>query len=268
MKRVAISLFAAAFLAALSFSQSTTGDILGLVTDASGALVSGARVVAKNLGTNSIKESTTSGEGAFRFPLLPTGNYEVTVEKPGFAKYRQGAIVLRLNQAADLSVRLEVAGTTDTVVVMTDAPLINTTNAEIGVNFDAKRIAELPLSTNRNVMNLAASIPGVSQVSNGNSQFGSSGNQGTEGGGLQFAANGMRTRSNAFIIDGQDSYGPSTGGLVQSMNNPDIISEVRIITSQFAPEYGRTAGSVVTWSPKAERIPITAAPSGSITTSI
>jgi len=198
-----------------------------LVYGFAGAVVGGARVVAKNLETNAVKETTTSGEGAFRFPLLPTGNYEVTVEKPGFAKYRQGPIVLRLNQAADLTVRLEVSGTTDTVVVMTDAPLINTTNAEIGVNFDAKRIAELPLSTNRNVMNLAASIPGVSQVSNGNSQFGSSGNQGTESGGLQFAANGMRTRSNAFIIDGQDSYGPSTGGLVQSMNNPDIISEVR-----------------------------------------
>ena len=59
------------------------------------------------------------------------------------------------------------------------------------------------------------------------------------------AANGMRTRSNAFIIDGQDSYGPSTGGLTQSLNNPDIVSEVRIITNQFAPEYGRAAGSVV-----------------------
>src|SRR5712691_5599870 len=245
MKRIAIAWSAVVFVAALSFTQSTTGDILGSVLDASGAVVGGARVVARNLETNAVKETTTSGEGAFRFALLPTGNYDVTVEKQGFAKYRQGPIVLRLNQAADLTVRLEVAGTTDTVVVMTDAPLINTTNAEVGVNFDAKRIAELPLSTNRNVMNLAASIPGVSQVSNGNSQFGSSGNQGTESGGLQFAANGMRTRSNAFIIDGQDSYGPSTGGLVQSMNNPDIISEVRIITSQFAPEYGRTAGSVV-----------------------
>jgi hypothetical protein len=55
----------------------------------------------------------------------------------------------------------------------------------------------------------------------------------------------MRTRSNAFIIDGQDSYGPSTGGLTQSLNNPDIVAEVRIITNQFAAEYGRAAGSVV-----------------------
>ncbi len=153
--------------------------------------------------------------------------------------------MLQLNQAADLKVDLQVAGTKEAVTVSEDAPLINTTNAEIGVNFDTKRISELPLSTNRNLVNLAGSVPGVSQISNGDAQFGSSGNQGTESSGLQFAANGMRTRSNAFIIDGQDSYGPSTGGLTQSLNNPDIVAEVRIITNQFAPEYGRAAGSVV-----------------------
>jgi hypothetical protein len=56
----------------------------------------------------------------------------------------------------------------------------------------------------------------------------------------------MRVRSNAFIIDGQDSYYPSTGGLLQPINNPDIVGEVRIITNQFLPEYGRAAGSVMT----------------------
>lgn len=227
------------------FAQSTTGEILGTIRDASGAVVAEAKVEARNLDTGAAKEALTSSEGNFRFPLLSYGRYEVTVEKSGFAKYRQGPIVLQLNQAADLRIDLQVSGTVETVDVTSDAPLINTTTAEIGVNFDNKRIADLPLSTNRNLLNLAASVPGVSQISNGNAQFGSSGNQGTESSGLQFAANGMRTRSNAFIIDGQDSYGPSTGGLTQSLNNPDIISEVRIITNQFAPEYGRAAGSVV-----------------------
>lgn len=227
------------------FAQSITGEILGTVRDASGAVIADARISAKNLDTNATKEAVTTGEGRFRVPLLPAGRYEVNVERTGFAHYRQGPIALQLNEAADLNINLQVAGTVETVDVGSDAPLINTTNAEIGVNFDSKRIAELPLSTNRNLVNLAGSVPGVSQISNGDAQFGSSGNQGTESGGLQFAANGMRTRSNAFIIDGQDSYGPSTGGLTQSLNNPDIVAEVRIITNQFAAEYGRAAGSVV-----------------------
>jgi len=233
------------FLAVPAFSQTATGDILGTVTDASGAAVTDARVTVKNLDTNAIKELTTSVMGTFRVSLLPAGSYEVTVEKPGFAKFVQGPIVLRLNQNADLKIPLSVAATGETIMVSTDAPLINTTNAEISTSFDAKRITELPLSTNRNLLNIAASLPGVAQVSAGNSGFGQNGNQGTEGGSLQYSANGMRQRSNSFLIDGQDSYYASTGGLLQPMNNPDIIAEVRVITNQFLPEYGRAAGSVM-----------------------
>lgn len=203
------------FLALPCFPQTATGDILGTVTDASGAAVPGAKVAIKNLDTNAVKELTTSLMGAFRAPLLPAGSYEVTVEKPGFAKYVQGPIVLRLNQNADLKIPLSVATAAETVTVNTDAPLINTTTAEISTSFDARRISELPLSTNRNLLNIAASLPGVAQVSAGNSGFGSNGNQGTEGGSLQYSANGMRQRSNSYVIDGQDSYYPSTGGLLQ-----------------------------------------------------
>src|SRR4051812_37093008 len=119
-------------LAANSFAQSTTGDILGTVQDSSGAVIADAKVEVKNLDTNATKDTTTSTEGTFRVPLLPAGRYEVSVQKPGFAKYQQGPIVLQLNQAADLRINLQVSGSTETVTVITDAPLINTTNAEIG----------------------------------------------------------------------------------------------------------------------------------------
>ncbi len=232
-------------LALAAPAQTTTGQILGTVQDATGAVVPNAKVTVRNLDTNISTETTTSDTGSFRVPLLPAGNYEVVVQAQGFARYQRGPIVLRLNQAADLTIALNVATATETVQVTTDAPLLNTTNAEIGTNFDYKRITELPLSTNRNVMNLAASIPGVSQISAGNSGFSSSGNQGTESTNLSYSANGMRLRSNSFLIDGQDSWQPSVGGLLQPMNNPDIIAEVRMITSQFLPEFGRTGGSVM-----------------------
>lgn len=241
------SLMLACSLAALSlpgYAQTATADILGKVLDPAGAVVPDAKVTAKNLDTNIAREATTDSEGNFRIALLPTGNYEVTVEKSGFSRYVQGPIVLRLNQAADLRVSLGLATATEVIRVTESAPLINTTNAEVSTSFEAKRIMELPLSTNRNVMNIFASLPGVAQLSAGNSSFGSSGNQGTEAAGLGFSANGMRTRSNGFLIDGQDSYWVSTGGLTQPMNNPDMISEIRVITNQFLPEFGRTAGAV------------------------
>lgn len=233
------------FAAAVAQAQTTTGDILGTVADASGAVIGDAKVTVRNLQTNAAKETVSGPSGGFRVPLLPAGFYEVTVEKNGFAKYQQGPIELRLNQAADLRITMNVASLSESVTVNTAAPVINTTNAEISTSFDTKRIADLPLSTNRNILNLAGSVPGVAQVSAGNSNFGSNGNAGTETTSLSYSANGMRQRSNAFYIDGQDSYYVSTGGLLQPMNNPDIIAEVRIVTNQFLPEFGRAGGSVM-----------------------
>jgi hypothetical protein len=150
---------------------------------------------------------------------LPIGTFEVTVEKAGFARYIQPNVQLALNQRAELRIVLQVASTRETVTVETQSPIINTTNAEISTNFDAKRVSELPLSTNRNILNLAASVPGVSVISSGNNSFGTQGNQGTENASTAFSANGNRLRSNAFLIDGQDSYYGSTGGLLQGLNN-------------------------------------------------
>jgi hypothetical protein len=243
-RRLAISAVVC-LLSAACFAQTTTGDILGTVRDASGGLIVGAKVTVTNLNTNQAKETVTSDSGTFRVPLLPVGSYELSVEKSGFSRFRQGPIGLALNQQADLSITLAVTGATETVAVTSEAPLIDTTSAEISTHFDTKRIADLPLSTNRNILNLSASIPGVAQVSSGNSTFVRGGNNGTEAGNLDYSVNGMRVRSNSYLIDGQDSYYVSTGGLLQPMNNPDIVGEVRFITNQFLAEYGRTGGSVM-----------------------
>ena len=127
-------------------SQVTGGVILGLVRDANEATVAEARVTVRQLETNVIVSDKSDLAGRFRFLALPVGSYELTIEKAGFARYTQGPIVLRFNQEAELEVKLEVAGLSQDVTVNSDAPLINTTNAEVGVNFDSKRISELPLT--------------------------------------------------------------------------------------------------------------------------
>lgn len=223
-------------LASLSSAQ-TSSEMLGTITDASSAAVSDAKLTARNLATGLTYTTTSSANGAYRIPLLPPGEYELTAEKTGFGKYVRKPITLRLNQQAELDFTLQIASATEVVNVTTEAPLINTTNAEVGFNIDSKRISELPLAPNRNILNIALQAPGVSQLSSGNSSFAS--------GGASFSVNGMRTRSNNFMIDGADSNNSSVSGLVQELNNPDLIAEFRLITNQFLPEYGRAAGSVV-----------------------
>lgn len=224
-------------------AQSVYGEILGNVQDASGSAVAQAKVIIRSLDTGASYESSTDAEGGFRVRQLPIGSYEVTIERSGFARYVQAPIVLRLNQNADLRIRLEVASLSETVTVNADAAMVNTTNSEISTSFESKRVSELPLAADRNILNLALQVPGVSQLSSGQSSFAS--------GGVNFATNGMRVRSNNFMIDGQDSNDPSVTGNQQTINNPDIVAEVRIITNQFLPEYGRAAGSVVSIVTKA-----------------
>ncbi len=231
---VAIALFATASL----WAQSTTGTVQGTVKDNQDAVVPGATVTLRNTQTNATRTLVTDGSGNYRFLNLPVGVYALAVELPGFSKYSRDGITLSLNQDAVIDVKIQPATISESIEVTADAPLLNTTTPEVGVRFDQKRVSELPLAgaSFRDVFAVALSAPGVSQLGSGQQGFAS---------GTNFSSNGMRVRSNNFMIDGQDSNDPSVTGRQQPINNTDIIQEVRLITNQFAAEFGRAAGSVV-----------------------
>jgi hypothetical protein len=214
----------------------TTGSISGTVKDEKGGIIPKATVTLREVTTNSTRTTTTDDEGRYRFNNILVGDYEVSVETTGFGKHVQSGISLALNQDAVIDVSLQPGGVQATVNVVENAALINTSNAEVSVQFDTRRVSELPLAPNRNVFNVALGAPGVSQLGSGQAAFSQ---------GVQFSANGGRTRSNNFMIDGQDINDPSVSGGQQAINNPDIVQEVRLITNQFLAEYGRNAGSVL-----------------------
>ena len=227
-----------------AFGQATTGTISGAVQDVHGGVVASAIVKVRNLDTNIKRWLATDLEGRFRFAGLAVGPYELTVEHSGFAKYMRGPIMLLLNQDAVVNPILKVAAATDTVTVTEDAPLLNTTTPEVGVRFDERRLTDLPTLPSpssgnggfRDVFAFALAAPGVSQLNSGNQVFTT---------GTNFSVNGTRVRSNAFMIDGQDSNDAGVTGREQAMNNPEIVQEFRLITNQFSAEYGWAAGSVV-----------------------
>ena len=221
-------------------AQSTTATIQGLVKDQQGALIPGVTVTAKNLETNATRVTISNDEGTYRVQSLPIGTYEVTAELGGFSRYAQAGITLSLNQTAVVDITMKPAGVEQQVsVIEENAPPLNTSNAEVGVLFDRKRIAELPIATDRDIFSIALSAPGVSQLGSGQTAFASGSDKDS------FSANGMRVRSNNFMIDGQDSNDPSVSGRQQAINNPDIVQEVHLITNQFAAEFGRNAGAVM-----------------------
>lgn len=217
-------------------AQSTTASITGTVADERGSVVPSATVTARNTDTGFNRTTQTDGDGRYNFVNLPIGGYEVTIEAANFAKYLQTGITLVVNQVAEINVALRPGSVQETVTVTENASLLNTTTPEVSTRFDEKRLSELPIAANRNVYNVLLSVPGVSQLSSGQSGFTN---------GINFSSNGGRLRSNNFMLDGQDINDPSVAGGQIAINNPDAIGEVRIITNQFLAEYGRNSGSVV-----------------------
>jgi len=177
------------------FAQ-TSGSISGEVKDEKQAVVTNATVTVRNVKTNESRSTTTDGDGRYRFTGMPVGDYEIAVESTGFAKYVQSGISLVLNQAATVDVALKAGGVTEVVNVVENASILNTTTTEVGTRFDNRRLAELPIATNRNVYNIALSAPGVSQLQSNQAGFTN---------GINYSSNGGRLRSNNFLLDGQDN---------------------------------------------------------------
>ncbi len=213
----------------------TTGSIAGSVTDEKGAVIPNATVTLRDTDKNLSRTVQTGSDGNYRFDNVPVGPYEVTVEAQGFAKYVQTGITLLLNQNAVVDASLKAGNVQEVVNVTENAAIINTSNAEVSTQFDSRRLSELPLGPTRNVLAVALSAPGVSQLGAGQTGFSN---------GIAYSSNGGRVRSNNFMVDGQDNNEPGVAGAAQPLNNPDLIQEVRLITNQFLAEYGRNSSSV------------------------
>ena len=223
-----------------AFSQSSTGTISGTVTDQNKAVVEGAKVSAKNTATGLVRFAVTNSSGLYRLPDIPSGPYELTIEAASFKTYAQKGITIDVGQNAPIDAVLELGEIGETVTVRNSSTL-NTTTAEKLTRFDSRRLSELPISSNRRVYDVLFSTPGVTGLATG---------QAPTGGGASpisqsFSVNGGRTRSNNFMLDGQDMNDPTFTGAEVALNNPDAIQQVIIITNQFRAEYGRNAASIV-----------------------
>jgi Carboxypeptidase regulatory-like domain len=223
-----------ACLSISAFAQ-TTGSISGQIKDEKGAVLPNASVTLRNVRTNTSRTAQSDDDGRYRFSNVEVGEYEVSVEATGFAKLIQTGVTLLLNQDAVVDIAMKLKGVQEVVTVVENASLLNTSTAEVGTRFDERRLTDLPVSTNRNVYNLALSAPGVSQL--GPNQVGFAA-------GINYSANGGRVRSNNFMIDGQDNNDFGVAGASIPLNNPDVIQEVRLVTNQFTAEFGRNSSSV------------------------
>lgn len=163
MSRFKTGLLLTAAFGACSFpmqAQEARGTLLGRVTDQSGAVIAGAKVEAANVENGARYSSVTNRTGDYIFPLLVPGTHTITVENPGFKKYTRTGVIVRVNDQVAINVQLEVGQASQTVEVMAETPLLDTSSASIGQVVNTRTIMELPLKDGM-VLTLATLAPGV-----------------------------------------------------------------------------------------------------------
>src|SRR5438105_4303354 len=148
-----------AMLALPTFGQ-TFGQISGLITDTTGAVMPGVSMTVTNPQTNFTRSATSNESGYYDFPALLPGLYNVKAEIAGFQSGVRNGVELQVQQTARIDFRLNVGAVTDTVEVSAGAPLLNTENATVGTVIENKRIVDLPLN-GRSFVSLIALSPNV-----------------------------------------------------------------------------------------------------------
>jgi Carboxypeptidase regulatory-like domain/TonB dependent receptor-like, beta-barrel len=221
--------------------QDTRGQILGRVTDPTGAVMAGVSVRVVNTDTNVESTALTNENGDFVVLYLISGTYRLFIEHLGFKRFVRDGIVLRLADRVALSVTLELGQTTETVEVSGEAPLIESSTASLGQVIDNRGIAELPLKDGNPIM-LASLAPGVVNLTTGGwtRPFDNSSPSAV-------AINGTRSAQNEFTMDGA----PNTQRAIVAYIPPsDVVQEFKIQTATFDATVGYTPGATINISLK------------------
>jgi Carboxypeptidase regulatory-like domain len=205
-------------------------SVNGTVTDSTGALVQNATVTATNTATKSARSVQTGAAGVYSINEVVAGLYDLTIEKTGFRTVRFAAVTLTVDQAVTLNAKLEIGSNAEQVTVEGTAVPVDTTDAQLSNVVEHEQMTELPLIL-RDPYQLVLLSPGVTQ---------------SDGlGGI--SANGGRERNNNFMLDGADNNDTEVPGGLGGITsqNPDSTEEFRVITNNFAPEYGRNNGAII-----------------------
>ncbi|MBS1790030.1 MAG: TonB-dependent receptor [Acidobacteria bacterium] len=228
------------FALAAGGKAQTSGEITGLVTDASGATVSGASVSVTNKATGAVRQVTTNSEGLYAFPSLLPGVYELKVEQAGFKTTRLDNITLAVQQTARLDVKMEVGQVGETLTITSESALLNAENTTVGIVIENKIVTELPLN-GRNYLNLVALSPNVNVLSPGAGQAGS--RQGGDRAAQSISTGGQRIMFDYYTLDGVNNTDPNFNTYV-ALPSIDAIQEFKVQIGVYPAEYGHQSTQV------------------------
>lgn len=223
----------------LMAQDSATGAIRGTVLDSTGAFVPQASIVVVNIATNRRYSATSDAEGRFAIDLLPPGDYAARVVAQGMSPQITPQLHVDVGGAAELSFRLIVAGTQESLTVSGAPALVETKSSTVSTLLDERAVNDFPLN-GRRFSDLALFSPGVTQdprsltsATNGDLSFG-----------------GIRGFQNSFLVDGSDfnnAFFAQSRGRYRApyQFSTEVVQEFRVSTNSYGAEQGRSGGAVV-----------------------
>jgi outer membrane receptor protein involved in Fe transport len=223
-------------------AQISTGTIVGTVKDSSGGVVPNASVTLKELSTAQTHETRTGDSGQFNSQFMPLGTYSISVTAAGFQTKVLNGITLQIDQTVNLDVTLDVGTVSQSVEVTAAAPLIDTTTSSLGQVIDNHEVLSMPLN-GRNALSLGLLAAGTAPV------YG----MGTN---LPFSGGAGRFSSMDVSLNGIDDNTYATNGSIGRQGyafvpSVDAVEEFKVMTNNFAAEYGHAAGTIVSATIKA-----------------
>jgi Carboxypeptidase regulatory-like domain len=205
--------------------NSNSGEIKGQVTDASGAVISGASVTLLDTATGVVTKTQTNGVGIYDVPSLPTGPYTITFSKASFRDEVRSGIILEVATIAVDAV-LQVGEANQQVVVTGDAPLLQTEDSAQHLDLDTKAVLDAPIVGGVWYNELTNEMPGVN------------GGGGQDASGQGVGVNGTEGYSGTFLIEGALAQEPRDANASDNYPPTDAIGEVNVQTSNFGAQYG------------------------------
>ncbi len=233
-------------------AQDFYGSLVGRVADNTGALVRDASVTLTSSATSEKREARTDDSGSYRFLDLLPGSYRVEIGSPGFKRFVQERIDVRVDTVVVLNASLALGDVREAVNVQDKALLLDTQGASVGQVIEGRQVQDIPLD-GRNVMNLVALVPGV--IPQGGTQGSSAGNYTVSGDATNAAGfgnyqiGGGLAGQGAFFFDGSSLNQVLSNDTVL-VPTQDAVQEFRVVTSVPGPEFGVFAGGVVSFTSK------------------
>ena len=223
--------------------QTTSASLRGTVTDSSGAIISGAKVTVTGVGNGIVRTLTTDASGSYSARLLPPATYNLKAEAKGFKTYQQEGISLLPGQTADQTVQLTVGSEAEQITVSSQAPLLNTSDANLSAEITSKQVVDLPLNL-RNVYGLATLNSSVQNTSESqkvnNGSTGDTADQDISF--LNFGGGFFGTT--AFLLDGVWDTASDWGAVIY-VPSVESVEEFKIQTNSFTAQYGFSTGNVI-----------------------